>query len=439
MASITHSPGSLRVIDLFCGAGGISEGFREAGFHVVGGTDHDPDAVATYRHNFPAAEAVCGDIRDRDVKRRVLEIAADCEVVAGGPPCQAFSQVRNHVRIIDDPRNSLYKEFVHVVGVIGPTAFVMENVPGMDEMGVRQQVEEDLAIGGRYEVSSQVLDAADYGVPQTRRRIVFVGFLRGSGCSMPPLGGTGAKSRLDLVRHQVGARIRYDLVETASLLGGIGLAELVDPEDLRAVTVEQAIGDLRRLKVGNRMDALAFDDFPQPTSAYQRLMREGASDTLTNVQVPRLNKDTGLRLSAIPPGGNYRDLPEDKQARYLTGEKWGPATQSGRLERKHFYAYRKLHPEMWAWTLNTKGDSAYHYEVARALSVREFARLQSFPDRFTFTTDERKGPLPGRIDGGPAHSRYRQAGNAVPPLMAQHIAGLIRAEVDRAADVRRIA
>lgn len=434
-----QDPTSLSVVDLFAGAGGISEGFRQAGYRVVCGTDHDPDAVATYRHNFPEAEAVCGDIRDPAVKRRVLELAAGCDVVAGGPPCQAFSQVRNHVRIIDDPRNSLYKQFVHVVGVVAPTAFVMENVPGMDEMGVREQVAEDLSIGGGYEVTSQVLDAADYGVPQTRRRIVFVGFRRGTGCALPDLRGSGVSARLELERRYSGARIRYHVIEREGAPMDVGLAALADSEDLRAVTVEQALSDLRRLKVGNREDSVAYDDVGKATSAYQRLMRERSSDTLTNVQVPRLNKDTELRLGAIPPGGNYRDLPEDKQARYLTGEKWGPYTESGKLERKHFYAYRKLHPGIWAWTLNTKADSAYHYEIARALSVREFARLQSFPDRFTFTTDERRGALPGRIDGGAAHSRYRQVGNAVPPLMARHIAELVRIEIERAADVRKLA
>lgn len=317
-------------------------------------------------------------------------------------------------------------------------AFVMENVPGMDEMGVREQVAEDLSIGGRYEVRSQVLDAADYGVPQTRRRIVFVGFRRGSGCAVPDLSGGGFTDRFDLERKQVGSSVRYDVIDRTPLRrDGGALSVLADPDDLRAVTVEQAIGDLRKFKVGSREDALDYADVGKPGSAYQRLMRERASGTLTNVQVPRMNQDTVIRLGVIPQGGNYRDLPEDKQARYLTGEKWGPFTESGKLERKHFYAYRKLHPGMWAWTLNTKGDSAYHYEVPRALSVREFARLQSFPDRFTFTTDERRGALPGRIEGGPAHSRYRQVGNAVPPLLARHVAELVRAEVERAADVRK--
>jgi DNA (cytosine-5)-methyltransferase 1 len=85
---------------------------------------------------------------------------------------------------------------------------------------------------------------------------------------------------------------------------------------------------------------------------------------------------------------------------------------------------------LWAWTLNTKADSVYHYEAARALSVREFARLQSFPDRFVFTTDPRKGALDGRHEGGPAHSRYRQVGNAVPPLLAKSVAQSLLAELN---------
>ena len=150
---------------------------------------------------------------------------------------------------------------------------------------------------------------------------------------------------------------------------------------------------------------------------------------LANVQVPRINPDTELRLLGIPPGGNYRDLKEELQERYITGHRWGQDNGTGKLSRKHFYAYRRLHPGVWAWTLNTKADSVYHYSVARALSVREFARLQSFPDRFVFTTDSRPGMIEGRHDGGPAHSRYRQAGNAVPPLLAKAVATSLAAHL----------
>ncbi|HTQ81261.1 MAG TPA: DNA cytosine methyltransferase [Thermoanaerobaculia bacterium] len=157
----------------------------------------------------------------------------------------------------------------------------------------------------------------------------------------------------------------------------------------------------------------------------------GEAAALTNASVPRINKDTALRLSSIPPGGNYLDLPKELRKRYLTGEKWGPHNGTGRLERRHYYAYRKLHPAIWAWTLNTKADSAYHWAAGRALSVREFARLQSFPDSFTFTTNPAKGPLQGRIEGGPAHSRYRQAGNAVPPFLAKAIADGLAHALDK--------
>jgi DNA (cytosine-5)-methyltransferase 1 len=205
---------------------------------------------------------------------------------------------------------------------------------------------------------------------------------------------------------------------------------LEDGENLTAVSAKQAISDLAALPVGNRNDEMAWEELSGPSSAYQRLMRTGASGMLTNVQVPRINKDTELRLKGIPQGGNHRDLQDRLLERFLTGQRWGQDNGTGRLSRKHFYAYRRLHPAIWAWTLNTKADSVYHYEVARALSVREFARLQSFPDRFTFTTDSRRGPIEGRHDGGPAHSRYRQVGNAVPPLLAKSVAQLLMAELN---------
>ena len=126
--------------------------------------------------------------------------------------------------------------------------------------------------------------------------------------------------------------------------------------------------------------------------------------------------------------------------RNLSGEKWGPENGSGRLSRRHYYAYRRLHPDVWSWTLNTKADSVYHYKAIRSLSVREFARLHSFPDRFVFTTDARPGALLGRHDGGAAHSRYRQVGNAVPPLLALACAReIMQAVFARAAVQQRIA
>lgn len=427
-----RSASKLSVVDLFAGAGGISEGFRQAGFTVIGGSDNDPDAAATYALNFPEATVITGDIRLGNIKEQILEIASRADVLVGGPPCQAFSQVRNHVRLIEDPRNSLYREFVDVLRQTLPMAFVMENVTGMDQMGVRDQIVSDLALGGAYSVLPQVVDAADFGVPQTRKRLLFIGIRNNLGVPPPLLKGTGATDCATLVRFTNSRRPRYQIVIQQHLLSmQIGDA-LANPDNVSVVSASDALSDLQSLPVGNRIDQIALGELPAPKTAYQRAMRDGASDFLSNVQVPRINVDTVLRLEGIPQGGNHRDLADELLERYITGKRWGQDNGSGRLSRRHFYAYRRLHPGIWAWTLNTKGDSVYHYSVPRALSVREFARLQSFPDRFTFTTDPRRGVIEGRHDGGPAHSRYRQVGNAVPPLLARAVAQVVLASLSSA-------
>lgn len=415
----TYPPLGLSVVDLFAGAGGLSEGFRQAGFAVTGGADNDPDAAATYALNFPEARSVTGDIRTPKVKEQILDVARAASVLVGGPPCQAFSQVRNHTRMIEDPRNALYREFVDVLRRSTPMAFLMENVTGMDQMGAREQIASDLALDGEYVVLPQIVDAADFGVPQTRKRLLFMGVRASLRVSPPQLQGSGATAAVTLVRFAGPRRPRYQIVVQDSLLCVRVADALSDPENILVVTAADAISDLVGLPVGHRDDVIAYTSLPEAATAYQRAMRAGAADELTNVQVPRINEDTMLRLRGIPKGGNHRDLSDGLLERYITGQRWGQDNGTGRLSRRHFYAYRRLHPELWAWTLNTKGDSVYHYEQPRALSVREFARLQSFPDRFTFTTDPRKGMIEGRHDGGPAHSRYRQAGNAVPPLLAR--------------------
>ena len=413
---------TFTVLDLFSGAGGISEGFRQAGYCVVAGSDSDPDAAATYSLNFPEAQLITGDIRQADVYERILAAAKCARVIVGGPPCQAFSQVRNHSRMIEDPRNALYREFVGVVRAALPTAFVMENVTGIDQMGVREQIATDLSLEGEYAVLPQILDAANFGVPQTRKRLLFVGIRRSLGVVPPQLVGSHATDSIELVRLTSRKGTRYQLVVQEHVLGGgIGRA-ILDPEEASVVTAADAISDLEGLQVGNRADEIPYRELPAAKSAYQRTMREGAGEILTNVQVPRINADTALRLAGVPQGGNHRDLSGDLLDRYITGHRWGQDNGTGLLSRQHFYAYRRLHPDIWAWTLNTKADSVYHYRHPRSLSVREFARLQSFPDRFRFTTDPRKGMIPGRHDGGPAHSRYRQVGNAVPPLLARAVA-----------------
>jgi len=420
----------VNVVDLFCGAGGFSEGFRQAGFQVVAGADSDPDACATFAHNFSDAVCIHGDLRTATVQRRLLAASSSDTIVVGGPPCQAFSQVRNHARLIDDARNSLYREFVKFVRDVTPNAFVMENVLGLQQMGVKEQVLQDLSLDGRYLVTAQVLDAADFGVPQTRKRLVFIGFRRELGAPFPALRGSDATSLLGLERRKGKRAPKYAIVSDSDPRSARILEQLLDPDDESVVTAEQAIGDLKMLATGERSDVLSRDEMLPAQSAYQRRMRRAGGKVVTNTSVPRINEDTVLRLAGLPPGGNYRDLPEELRDRYLTGMLWGPNNGTGLLGRRHYYAYRRLHPSFWSWTLNTKADSVYHYDERRALSVREFARLQSFPDRFVFSTDPAKGPIPGRIDGGAAHSRYRQVGNAVPPLLARAVASAVASAVN---------
>jgi DNA (cytosine-5)-methyltransferase 1 len=388
-------------VDLFAGAGGLSEGLRQAGFNVVAAADHDPDACATHRLNVPDAEVVVGDLADRKRHEHVVEAGlanGRPDLVAGGPPCQAFSQIHNHDRLIADSRNRLYQEFVALVDELRPRAFVMENVPGMAQLrggAIRTQVEEDLSLGGDYDIVAGVLDAADFGAPQTRTRLIFIGVEAGTAEPSLPI-GTGLMGALTR-----GSRL-FDAV-------GGPAAWLADPADARAVTAFQALSDL--LVPGTAYTTAA-------TSAYQQAIRVG-SDAPQDHVPSRTREDTRRRLEAIPPGGNVYDLPEELLSRYLDGKKWGPAGNGLRLARKHFYAYRRLHPNRVCWTVNTKADFAYHYAQPRGLSVREAARIQGFPDRFHFTTAS--PGTPGQYRYGPRHSRYRQVGNAVPPPLGRAI------------------
>ena len=420
----------LNVLDVFCGAGGFSEGFRQAGFRIAAGTDVDPDACATYAHNFPDAVTVCGDLTEEATRSRVVDSAGAVDVVVGGPPCQAFSQVRNHDRALNDPRNRLYREFLWLLERVQPRAFAMENVPGLAQLRVQERIAEDLVLDGKYRVSVQEVDACDFGVPQTRKRLLFVGFRSSLDARPVVLSGSRASEHLLLARTENGS-VGYQPTPNG-LDGRRFLRRLLDTRDASIVTTRQAISDLAVLRSGRRADDLSDEDLPAPESAYQGVMRNARA--VSNVSVPRINEDTILRLSAIPEGGNYLDLPHGLRDRYLTGQRWGPHNGSGRLGRRHYYAYRRLHPDFWAWTLNTKADSTYHWHAKRALSVREFARIQSFPDHFKFTTDPRRGAIPGRIAGGAAHSRYRQVGNAVPPLLALALARQLQAALASESD-----
>jgi DNA (cytosine-5)-methyltransferase 1 len=408
-------------VDLFCGAGGLSEGLRLAGFQSVVASDFDESAGASYADNHTAhgTRFIPGDITNPKVRKEILSAidGRTIDLVAGGPPCQAFSQMRNHDRETKDPRNALYRQLMAMVAELSPKVFLMENVVGMQNIAggtVGAKILRDLSLGGRYVLALKILDASDYGVPQTRRRVLIVGVradLKAEPRFPQPV---GVADKLQLVRRvdRKGKSFYERPSEQLSILGGTSLAQrLLDPECLDFVTVEQAIGDLTQLKPSERLErkpSNAPTEYPSVArSAYQRLMR-GNESVIYNADVPSIREDTVRRLTAIPQGGNFRDIPVELQGRYLNGTKWGPDLGREELSRKHYYAYRKLHPDYVSWTLNTKTDCVYHYAVPRALSVREFARLHSFPDAYRFMHGDR-------------HSRYQQVGNAVPPLLGKAI------------------
>jgi DNA (cytosine-5)-methyltransferase 1 len=417
-----HDP---TAVDLFCGAGGLSQGLTDAGFSVLAAADHDPDACATYRQNFPGTALTEGDLTARAKHAELVEAvgAGRLDLLAGGPPCQAFSQIHNHDRLLADPRNRLYREFVHLLGELRPRALLVENVPGLNQLAggeVRRQIERDLSLDGEYNVVSAVLDAGDFGTPQRRQRLVFAGLSRELGEPLLP-SGSGA-TRLGLAEDRDNQQAVLEL-----WAGEEPRKILSDPWDDRAVTVAQALSDLA--EPGERYTT-------EPQSAYQQKLRAGSDRPQDHIP-SRTREDTRLRLEAIPPGGNVYDLPDDLLRRYLGGSKWGPAGNGERLSRRHFYAYRRLSPDQLAWTVNTKADFAYHYASPRGLSVREAARLQGFPDRFHFATAP--PGTAGQLKNGARHSRYRQVGNAVPPPLAQAIATAIAGMLRAAPPASRVA
>ena len=170
----------LNIIDLFCGCGGLSLGFENAGFNVLLGIDMWEDALVTYRHNHRNGNTLCADLATLSVEEVDKAINYEkVDVIIGGPPCQGFSIAGK--RIVEDDRNKLYKSFVRMVAYFKPKAFVLENVPNILSIGegaVRESIINDFSELG-YKVTYKVLLAADYGVPQNRRRAIFVGMLGG--------------------------------------------------------------------------------------------------------------------------------------------------------------------------------------------------------------------------------------------------------------------
>lgn len=357
-------------IDLFCGAGGLSEGFRQAGFHVLAGNDIDPHAAQTFVENHFEAQFLPGPIES--ITAREFLVASglkkrELDCLIGGPPCQAFS-VYNHQRGLHDKRSGLFREYLRIVEGLMPRWVVMENVTGIMSAGDGQavnRIQSGLASLG-YRVETRTLHAEAYGVPQERRRVIFLG------------------TRLTSLP------IRWP--ETTH-----------GPNRKPYVTVWDAIGDLPVLANGEQ-PAHALPYRAVPMSAYQAFLR-GKLDRISNHQAPRLMPINLERMKFIPEGGSWRDVPYDLL----------PAGMKRARRCDHTKRYGRLRKEGLSSTILTKCDihwGAYiHPEQDRVLTVREAARLQAFPDWFVFS--------------GPRTEQYVQVGNAVPPLLGCKIAEAI--------------
>ncbi|MBI2425799.1 MAG: DNA cytosine methyltransferase [Candidatus Hydrogenedentes bacterium] len=360
----------LTCIDLFCGAGGFSQGFRQQGFSVLAANDIDPCAAQTYRLSHPETLFIQGPIET--VKPKLLMEAlnfapGDLDCLIGGPPCQAYS-VYNHQRGFHDERSGLFREYLRLVEGLQPKSVVIENVTGILSAGEGRAVEEihkRLSKLG-YQVNQDTLKAEEFGVPQERRRVFFVGTRSDSAPFEFPYPTHG-------------------------------------PGRLPFVTVSDAILDLPHLEI---LEGDEIADYGcAPFSPYQQLLRK-KSKTLFNHVAPGLAPINIERLQHIPQGGSWRDIPIELL----------PAGMKKARRCDHTKRYGRLHPNGLACTILTKCDLHWgafiHPTQQRTLTVREAARFQSFPDNIRI--------LGSRIE------QFKQVGNAVPPLLAEAIAGALR-------------
>ncbi len=361
----------MNVIDLFCGCGGFSKGFDQAGFKVRLGIDIWQDAVTTYKANFPNAATIVGDISGlmgEDLLSAAGMTADEVDVIIGGPPCQGFSL--SGKRMLDDPRNILYKSFVRMVATIQPKAFVMENVPGLVKLfngQVKEQVIEDFTNIG-YKVKMSQLTACDFGVPQARTRVFFVGI------------------NTEKVKNN-------DYVFPKATHGN-GKKSYVTCKD--ALSDLDFIGDTRLLA------EVAEYELPA-ANAYQKLMRRNANQLLNHVTTIHTDKTRKI-IAMVPDGGNYKNLPQ---------ELWST--------RKVHIAWTRMDSRKPCFTIDTGHNHHFHYRANRVPTVRESARIQSFPDDFRFI--------------GIKTSQLKQVGNAVPPLLAQAVAQSIIAVLEEKKNV----
>lgn len=320
----------LNVIDLFCGCGGLSEGFRLAGYNIVGGVDFNEAAIKTYNHNFVEAKGICCDLSNMD-EEMILNTFGDLkniDVIIGGPPCQGFSAANRYKSEGDDPRNKLFFEFVKFVDLAKPKAVVIENVRGIvtSNNGYAKDRIYEIFQSRGYNVVHRILDASEYGVPQKRLRNFFV--------------------------MTKGFEFDFD---TLIKVPGI-------------ITVKETIGELYEFENNNETEK---EFKSQPITNYQRYLRRKDGKILNHdIRYPAIKVQE--RIAHVPQGGNWRDVPEELFPNNRTN--------------RHSSAYKRLDETTTSVTIDTGNNHSnyFHPLYDRIPTVREAARIQSFNDEFEF-------------------------------------------------------
>lgn len=384
----------LTTLDLFCGAGGITEGFRQAGYKCLYGNDCMSGAIQTFSENHPDVQCDERDIKEvnpNSVRQKLGIKKKELDVLVGGPPCQGFS-INAPGRFLNDPRNRLFKDYIRFIEEFKPKTFLFENVPGLLSLGdgkVFKQIINELEEQG-YHVTYKILFAAHYGVPQERWRLILLGS-RFSEVSPPE------------PTHYALGRANFRGGRTLTFSLGERDKQLLMPR----VTVHEAIGDLPVLKMGEGGETI---DYAVPAhSKYATMMRNPEGVTYNHFAA-KLAKQNAERMKYIKPGGSWRDIPHELL----------PKGMQRARKSDHTKRYGRLHNEGLSSTIMTKCDphwgAVFLPDQDRSLTVREAARFQSFPDSYRF--------LGSRV------SQYEQVGNAVPVIMAKVIAQRLRAHIE---------
>lgn len=375
----------MKVMDLFCGTGGFSKGFENTGaFEVVYGIDVLPLSVETFRLNHPTAVGVVQDIREvrlSDVKQMTGLRRGKVDVIVGGPPCQGFSSIRPFRSTEeDDPRNSLFEEFAAHINFFRPPAFVFENVVGLATYKNGRTIEmiQECFAGLGYDTDWRILNAAHYGVPQKRERLVLIGVEKGIPLRFPMPSHAGEWRTIG-----VRDRSRKLAPEPLNLFSTEDAAKLPP-----AISVMEAIGDLPPVPAGGWVKEY---DSP-PLNDYQAARRARA--TTLEWHVATAHTDRMLEIIRHS-GSNISSIPKH----LITS---GFSSCYSRLEANEpavTITVNFVHPA---------SNKCIHPIQDRALTLREGARLQSYDDDFKFAGQRMK--------------IAKQIGNAVPPVLGQAIA-----------------